>query len=750
MSPFLVLLALLGAAHAARVPGSPFPVCARGLNASRALSVLFTDGLSRDDQLLALTLQGVLSRTAPRMYRLAESSADYQLWLNATRDTFGVALDFSFARSLPGLLGAHASELAGYALASLDDNSTNVALAAAAAAGVVAVTEANEATAVAAGLKRAFDLRGKSVEWAIAQFNNSASFVFSSRVAVLQDPSKLCMGDYAIAAGAVQFWSPLIEGSSLVAGVLDAMQPPFAVLGWGPDEFHTVDAASRRGGVVIASDWASNLDVLSAFDLPALVQKPVPAAAAAAAPAAAAAAAPVHTVCFLMSDGDNAQWDLGGFATGSDWFGSPDRGAVPMGWTTSPALADLAPVVLHYLYGAASDGSQPGMPFRDVFVAGVSGVGYSYPDDTPPGPLLDGYASLTAAYMKKAGLRIANVMSAQDRVDPGAVAALLASEDVDALFYYHYDNYAGEEGRISFVHGKPVIGARFALWGSGSPPDPTGPTFKGVSGLADALRALPADPSSAFGYSLVALHAWSHNVSDAREVVRLAAERGGSAVEAVAPDEFVRRIVANLGGAAAAGAGTAGVAALPLAPPPADKAAAAVPASRFAAPFPESLYSTIAAAANATIAQLGPGPAGLYAYPTNGKAPGAFGWATSNSGGWTSGFFPSIFFKLWERSGLTNAQYFEQANARAAGLASQQFNKGTHDVGFMVYTPCVCRPPFIHLVRSLAHPSGTAFAFPPPQIRRPIPAYRQRDRATHHPADGRVALHALLAQGGLH
>ena len=92
MSPFLLLLALLGAARAARVPGSPFPVCARGLNASRALSVLFTDGLSRDDQLLALTLQGVLSRTAPRMYRLAESSADYQLWLNATRDTFGVTL----------------------------------------------------------------------------------------------------------------------------------------------------------------------------------------------------------------------------------------------------------------------------------------------------------------------------------------------------------------------------------------------------------------------------------------------------------------------------------------------------------------------------------------------------------------------------------------------------------------------------------------------------------------------------------
>jgi hypothetical protein len=426
--------------------------------------------------------------------------------------------------------------------------------------------------------------------------------------------------------------------------------------------------------VFVASDWASNLDVLSNFDLPELQQKPVPAAAA----AAAAVAAPVHTVSFLLSDGDNAQWVLAGFASGSDWFGSPDRGQVAMGYTMSPALADLAPAALAYLYGAASDGSQPGMPARDYFVAGVSGAGYSYPDDAGAG--LAGYADLTAAYMKKAGMRIANIMSSQDRVDERAAAALLAGDGVDALLWYHYDNYAGEEGRISFVGGKPVIGARYALWGSGLPPDPTGPTFKNVSALADALRAQAADPTSAAGYSLIALHAWSHNVSDAREVMRLIAERGGSAVEAVTPDELVRRVKANLGGAAPAPFAPLGAPA-----PSAPLGAALSAAGPLAAPFPDSLYTTIAAAVNATITQLGPGSD--YVYPTQGTAPGAYGWATASSGSWVSGFFPSILFKLFERSGLADAYSFAQANARSAGIAAQQFNRGTHDVGFMVFTP---------------------------------------------------------------
>ena len=104
---------------------------------------------------------------------------------------------------------------------------------------------------MAAGLTRKYDLRGKDVEWAIETFNSSSSaagFTFSRGVAVLQDPSKLCMGDYAIASAALQFWSPVVSGSPLVADVLASMQPPFAVLGWGPDGalFARIENRSNR------------------------------------------------------------------------------------------------------------------------------------------------------------------------------------------------------------------------------------------------------------------------------------------------------------------------------------------------------------------------------------------------------------------------------------------------------------------------------------------------------------------------
>ncbi len=80
---------------------------------------------------------------------------------------------------------------------------------------------------------------------------------------------------------------------------------------------------------MVASNWASNMDVFSNFDIPQFTQRGVSAAAPATASAAAPAAAPaVHTACFLMSDGDNVQWILDGFATNPSWFGSPDRGCV--------------------------------------------------------------------------------------------------------------------------------------------------------------------------------------------------------------------------------------------------------------------------------------------------------------------------------------------------------------------------------------------------------------------------------------
>ena len=576
--------------NAARVPSSPFPICANGLNSTRQLYVLRLEGMSSDDEFTALTLQGILSKKGPQIYRYSNGN-DYELWLNVTRDVFDVYLNRSFENSLVSMLTFFKPQLSGkYALINIDgeDNSTSVAIAAAAAVGVIAVTKNNEQTAISAGYTLQYDLRGWSVEKAITIFNNTnlgnGLFIFSKTVTTIQDPSKYCMGDYSISANALQFWTPDVTTSSLPATIFETMSPPFVTLGWGPDEINTVRVASSFGGGVVASDWAINVDVLSNFDIPSfyqkttmvstMVDKKLTSSSSSSSSSSSLSSSssssssslssslsssssssslsinsesiPTHTVCFVMSDGDNLQWVLGGFASDVAHFGSPDRGKIAMGWTISPAIADLSPATLFYLYNAANDASNSSLPGRDVFIAGVSGASYFYPDVIPNQDLLDKSTNLTAAYMKKANLQIANIMSYSNNVDDTIASSYLKHSEIDALFWYYFSDYAGDSGEIRFVENKPVIGARYNLWGSGVPPDPTDPHFKNVSSLADALRVLPSTPTSSFGYSLVALHAWSHNVSDALEVIQLANQRGGTRVEAVDPIEFVKRIIGNL------------------------------------------------------------------------------------------------------------------------------------------------------------------------------------------------------------
>ena len=68
----LLLLLSFAACHAARVPNSPFPVAARGLNASQTLHVVYTDGLSPADAFTLQALQGVVNKGAPTLARVID------------------------------------------------------------------------------------------------------------------------------------------------------------------------------------------------------------------------------------------------------------------------------------------------------------------------------------------------------------------------------------------------------------------------------------------------------------------------------------------------------------------------------------------------------------------------------------------------------------------------------------------------------------------------------------------------------
>ncbi len=148
-----------------------------------------------------------------------------------------------------------------------------------------------------------------------------------------------------------------------------------------------------------------------------------------------------------MTDGDNIQWLLGPFLTADTWFGSPDRGKVPLGWTVSPALSELAPSVLQRFYADA-------VPGKDNFVAGPSGVGYCIPELLPNDPLTPGslaqFAGLTSAFLGKADLHIVNTISNED-CDPNCTMPLLGQPNIDAVFLYFGNAYCGRAGGITWT-----------------------------------------------------------------------------------------------------------------------------------------------------------------------------------------------------------------------------------------------------------------------------------------------------------
>ncbi|UCD37805.1 MAG: glycoside hydrolase family 88 protein [Fidelibacterota bacterium] len=58
-------------------------------------------------------------------------------------------------------------------------------------------------------------------------------------------------------------------------------------------------------------------------------------------------------------------------------------------------------------------------------------------------------------------------------------------------------------------------------------------------------------------------------------------------------------------------------------------------------------------------------------------------WGTRSSSSWTSGFFPGCLWYLYEHT--SNHMWKSWARSWTAGVEPEQYNTGTHDVGFMIY-----------------------------------------------------------------
>ncbi len=225
----------------------------------------------------------------------------------------------------------------------------------------------------------------------------------SKRILVVQRTGMAFeMRDLAAATGgAVVYLS--CEGNTetwLFKQYLNDMTPGKSIItGWyAGQERELMTVAANCGLSCVPSDFFSNatvfaqkqeIDVPEVPDMPDLENK--------------------IYIAYFLSDGDNIQYDM--HAMREYWDNnSSQKGKVPVNWTISPALVDIAPGMMNYYYKGATD--------TECFVCGPSGMGYTMPKNTfganRGNQFLNNnnftaYVDLTNNYLQKSGLRTVTI-----------------------------------------------------------------------------------------------------------------------------------------------------------------------------------------------------------------------------------------------------------------------------------------------------------------------------------------------------
>jgi len=200
-------------------------------------------------------------------------------------------------------------------------------------------------------------------------------------------PASLPLRDYAVALRAMPFWlgsDMAPEEAELMSRIFAAAGEGTPYLGWFSGEFAGVRLASAEGVYTLAADFLENATVHGGFRAPIRAQKPAP-------------PPPLENkvyLTFTFAEGDNVQYCQHRLRVIWD---DPGRGSVPMNWSVSPLLVDVAPLIISYYLSTATP--------NDLLVAGPSGAGYFYPSLWPQDNLAT-FLSQNKPYFDKLGLNM--------------------------------------------------------------------------------------------------------------------------------------------------------------------------------------------------------------------------------------------------------------------------------------------------------------------------------------------------------
>jgi hypothetical protein len=435
------------------------------------LWVVNHDSLTPAEQLLGITLQGVVNRKSPRVWMDTGGMSGVilaQLSSEGTR--------IHNIPSVWNLFRQFRTEISGAVVCKLGTPSVSVATSLCGPESAIAVDETLLSTVQAGALPVLHDARGEDSTGAWTAYRNQ----FAQGIAAEQAVAKAgYLGDFLVAHNAFCFDG---VNSTLRTSIVSALGPGTLVYGWGTDEYQWISDISQGGGGGVASDWCLNLSAM----------EKIPAAAALHRKARAEPAPPgpnERIVAFVLSDGDNVQWLAGTMPTDTSFYASALRGQFPMTWEVSPILASVAPRVLEYLYANATS--------NDDFIS-MGAPAYSYQHLEP---VANASATQTEPFLKAAGLDTVSVINGNGG-SLDEMAPLLDLPETLGVIYKDYSPYNGHHGAMIWRNGKPCVSYRYLLWEGMSGASP--------SEVAASIAVMPAAASTETGsYALINVHAWS-------------------------------------------------------------------------------------------------------------------------------------------------------------------------------------------------------------------------------------------------
>ena len=482
---------------------------------------------SYSEKLTLASLQGLAARLSDEKILFRVGAAD--LYTPYMESEWGVTITNRVGgkpANFENLLAGYRDLCAGYILCAADpaDPSVSVAVSLAGILDAVIATPDTRSAVEKAGYPLVLDVTGKDDKWLRA----SEYWDALSRDFAFEQPASMApkLVDYAVMARA---YFNFYDGKSAAAHkkMYEYLSDGAIVFGYNNSlgEYDTVKSFSEMNIQMVPSDHAYNLSTLSCFPKYSLTQKEreVPGTPEA-----------VHTLCIVMSDGDNLQWVLNNFATSSEWYANPHRGEFAMGWGISPAALDTAAPMLAYLYDKATP--------RDEFMMQLSGLGYTFPSRWDKAARQK-MAHDLAEVMGRADLHWAEILDDHGFTEE-SLGDFAAEDGIDGIFYIDYSHYAGLEGEILWLGNKPAVSARYMIWSD----HPTG----NLGFIARRINRASTDPTDEESYSFLIVHAWSGlkdgklaahgNTLDA--VASLVADLNEN-VEIVTPGVFMERLIAN-------------------------------------------------------------------------------------------------------------------------------------------------------------------------------------------------------------